>query len=527
MRKNTAHFAVLWLAFGLISCPLFGAISPVPRSVLVLDGPEETVIGLGQFGQWNIPDGTISYQNKNGNLHLWLSGLGGAGYRFISSSLDNLVPNPSQSGNAIPVISPNPNEPFEQDYAAPGAVLAAKTGNDLLMIYHAENHKCRNAQGQQIPLKDKSYNSIAIARSVDDGITWTRQGRIITSAESDPYSNCPTVVNPSLLFQGAGQPASIRSNDGKWIYTYFSEWRTTNEPGLLLARASIDSDGSPGSWQKYDPSTAQFSGAGLGGTGSSVIKNSDTEYGRFAAMASVSFNTYLNRYIAVFMGHLGFYYSTSLDGITWESSHLLWSIQGLTTYGSLSENAYWYYYPSLLSPNSASHETTGTTAWLYYARGQKLTNPNPGNAGAHIMLRRAVRIGKDGIDFPIPDSRPTVKNLVQGTTTSLSNSWTWVCRGDISSVKTNGEHVVLYDDQADTGLISVWSRGTTAQVSSDYGGECSAVSESEKTQAVRDAEHVLTKISGCMNTCNKVIIKEIGVNGDVQFTYENYLKLPN
>lgn len=424
----------------------------------------------------------------------------------------------------MPVINPDPEQPFEQDYAAPGAVLP--DGSDLVMIYHTENHRCANATGQQVSIAGKSYNSIALARSSDGGLTWKRQGRIITGPQPDLASICGTGFDSTKAFRGAGQPAVIRSHDGKWFYTYFTEWREPYVPGLLIARASVKDGPVPGAWKKYDAATEDFTAPGLAGVGTDVITNADSAYGGFAAMPSVSFNTYLNRYVAVFMGHVGFYYSTSADGIHWEASRLLWSAQGLTTSKSLPDGASWYYYPSLITPDEASHETTGQSAWLYYAHGRKLANPNPSNAGAHYMVRRKVQIGFVGQDFPSPVNRPTEKTFMKGEDGAPPTGWNWVCQGDVSSLKPDGSREALYDDIDETGLVTVWPRGGNASVAADYGARCQAVSDAEIAQAVRDAEVRLIKESGCTRTCKRVSVAEIGVDGTVRLRYEGFLILP-
>ena len=47
-------------------------------------------------------------------------------------------------------------------------------------------------------------------------------------------------------------------------------------------------------------------------------------------MPNVTYNSFLNLYLAIVMGHDGFYYASSPDGINWTTPKLLWQVPALT-----------------------------------------------------------------------------------------------------------------------------------------------------------------------------------------------------
>lgn len=160
-------------------------------------------------------------------------------------------------------------------------------------------------------------------------------------------------------------------------------WNTTDlgPDAIHMARAPISSDGAPGSWMKYH--NGIFDEPGLGGNSTPVINRANVVAG-FAGNPNVSFNTFLNQYIAIVTGHDGFSYALSSNGIKW-SSPILFS-PFLTHTDKLQPGDTWYSYASLISPSQETHVTTNHTAYLYYSRGVKDRQP-------HYMVRRPLQIG--------------------------------------------------------------------------------------------------------------------------------------
>lgn len=139
-----------------------------------------------------------------------------------------------------------------------------------------------------------------------------------------------------------------------------------NPDGFYLARAPIESDGEPGSWEKYR--NGNFSESGLGGLGSLVINPPNGRpYGfqyNFAAGPSVSFNTFLNLYVLVFQSKVGLHVATSEDGIRWSTPELAWEVPESSNTNNEPSVAYF----CLISPDQPSQLTTSQTGYLYFAR---------------------------------------------------------------------------------------------------------------------------------------------------------------
>jgi hypothetical protein len=162
---------------------------------------------------------------------------------------------------------------------------------------------------------------------------------------------------------------------------YYMEWFPDRPDQTYLARSPVSADMAPGSWAKYYD--GDFSEPGLGGRGDPVINRPDPQdVTVWAGFASVSYNIFLQRYLAVFVTTPEFYYTASEDGIHWESARklgmLAHSIPGYP-------DGTWYSYPSLLSLDQPNDGTTTERGYLYYSHGIQNVTP-------HFMERRAFQI---------------------------------------------------------------------------------------------------------------------------------------
>jgi hypothetical protein len=460
--------------------------------LITFTGPEEVVIEDGRWGLHHIPDGPISFIRRNGTVHLWFA----ATYYLRGLDFNQLEPHLlDESGNAIPVLTGTGIvADFDSHYAGSGAIFRAANGSDLIMFYHAENHAC----GPSVP-----YVSIATARSSDGGATWQRQGRIVTSPE--PPAPCD---NPR--FNGAGSFSVTKSPDGLYYYLYYMEWLAETTDEIRLARAPIATDGAPETWYKYDGT--DFTQPGLGGSSSVVIRRASEE-AVYAGIPSVSFNTYLNRYLAIIVGNTGFYYTTSIDGIQWQELIHFWDVQPLTD-PLLQPGEGWWYYPTLLSLDQDTSQTTGKTGYLYYAYGIKNQTP-------HYMMRRAVQIGYVSYSpvtlnntfaaTPTPTRPPSV-NLSPGQSFPPPPGWTWICNGDFSIIVPSGGTVPLYDQIAETGLILILQPNSQFIVNAPWGGYCEAFHQAEVDAGLQTQLNIAFS-EGCVGGCATVNVKELDPTG--------------
>jgi hypothetical protein len=266
-RRTAAakRFAVLGVVL-VLAASVVVAVQGAAAPHLVIVGQEETAIARGTWGLEWFPDGSIAFRRRGGELDVWVAGgVTDTGVRstFLlrGPDFDHLTPHATENGKALPVFTPS-GAGFDRDYVGPGSVLPAANGSDLLMFYHAEDQTCDESNAKV---------GIGLARSSDGGVTWERQGQIISGR--DPVSGCP------VRFTGAGYPSAVYSPDGQYIYLYYMDWWNTNDLGadeVHVARAPVASDGAPGTWLKFHD--GGFTEPGLGGGSTPVIRRAESPF---------------------------------------------------------------------------------------------------------------------------------------------------------------------------------------------------------------------------------------------------------
>ncbi len=343
-----------------------------PNHLILFSGEAEDVLRTGEWGLQHTPDGHVSYFRTGGDYHVWLTA-GNEGHHLSSIDLGELIPTETAAGRSIPVLGPS-GEGFDAHYAGPGSVIRSSDGRGLLMFYHAEDWDWSDPGGMP---EGTYYASIGLARSFDGGRKWERIGPIITGRDPKPD-------RPVRFANGAGLPCAVVAIDG-FIYLYYTDWPTgmgmaSGPDEIHVARSPISSDGTPGSWRKYY--RGSFDEPGLFGDSQAVIERPNPT-ALFAASASVSFNVFLDAYLAVFLADDGFYHASSQDGIQWTSARPFFPFP--RAHSELETGDPWYIYPTLLSPSQADDTVTGGTGYLFFAEGVFDVSP-------HHMVRRPVRL---------------------------------------------------------------------------------------------------------------------------------------
>jgi hypothetical protein len=375
LRRAGVTFILFFvlLALSLAGCSGHSSNAvQVHSSFAVSLGPEQNVIPPGSPGLLYFPDEHFSYlRQTDGSFKMWVSGGGTLG--FTTSDMLNLTSMNTASGIPSSVLSPSGpgTTAFDADYAGAGSIFPAANATDLLMIYHAENHLFGSTHYAGVPF----YASIGLARSTDGGLTWQRQGQIISGQD-------PQLVSQPATGAGALTPTAIET-DG-YIYVLFREIDLqSNTQGLAIARAPIASDGAPGSWQKLYQGS--FSTPGLGGafTPLQLVLDPSAEGDR--RQPCVSFNSYLQAFVLTIVGNGGIYLATSPDLVTWSAGQVVLPspVPDATVTPS---TAPYNWYPTLVSLDQASAMVTDQTGYLYYAKGA-----NDGTSH-HTMYRRSFSI---------------------------------------------------------------------------------------------------------------------------------------
>lgn len=344
-----------------------------PNHLILFAGEVEDVLMPGDWGLQHTPDGHVSYFRTGGDYQVWFTA-GSEAHHFSSIDLDELVPTETAAGRSVPVLGPS-GEGFDADYAGPGSVIRSSDGRGLLMFYHGEDWGWSDPGGMPV---GTYYASIGLARSFDGGRKWERIGPVITGRDPKPD-------RPLRFANGAGLPCAVIGANDDFIYLYYTDWPTgvggaTGPDEIHVARSPISSDGAPGTWRKYH--RGSFEEPGLFGDSHAVIERPNP-VALFAASASVSFNVFLDSYLAVFLADDGFYHASSRDGIQWTAARKFFPFP--RAHSELETGDTWYIYPSLLSPSQGDDMLTGGTGYLFFAAG--VFNVSP-----HHMVRRPVRL---------------------------------------------------------------------------------------------------------------------------------------
>lgn len=200
--------------------------------------------------------------------------------------------------------SPSCADNFDADYAGPDLIFPATNGKDLLMLYQGTTTNFGGTKSEKA-----FYSVVALAASTDNGLTWTRKGIVISGSDPKP-------ANPKPGANGADQSGAIVANG--YIYDFYPYFPSNSNdgPNIQVARASLTSDGAPGTWTKYYNGSFG-SQPGIGGLGSRVIPN--TSACMRPAQPWLTFSTYLNEYVMVFVCQQGWFFTTSTDLVTWNT----------------------------------------------------------------------------------------------------------------------------------------------------------------------------------------------------------------
>lgn len=350
-------------------------------------GAEEQLLTIGQYGLMNVPDEHLAMRlEKDGSYHAWLTGevnkSEGSVALMTTTDLQTFSPLVQSGGNATPVFGPSGpgSSAFDADYAGPGAIVRVRGDDNLLMIYHGENHSFDGTTYAVSPF----YATVGLATSSDHGRTWTRQGAIIAGADPKP------TVAPTDAGFGALIPTAIVAHG--YIYVYYTDYVVppspdpSPTPGLIMvARSPVSSAGAPGSWLKFYHGS--FVNDALANTPGTPIVAASPLSGCTPPerQAGITYNDFLGLYLLTMTCDQGWYFSTSSDLVTW--SEPVQFYQAPFPNNTLADGQEFDWYPTLYSPGAKSPATTHRTGYVYYTKGNYNSSP-------HIMYRRSFTIAK-------------------------------------------------------------------------------------------------------------------------------------
>jgi len=309
---------------GIITPSLSSTQAPsnLPPLVSISLGTPQQIFHFGQsdaMGLFNVPDmHTGVLQQPDQSYLLWITGnIGPSGGSIAMLSTKDFIhyenAGPGTSNKAGPVMAPSClkgdsscRQNYDADYVGVNSVITASNGKDLLMFYEAGNKSIGSTQPG-----GWEYNVMALARSSDNGRTWTRQGVVVSG--SDPKPNSVGTTQP-----GISEAGTLVANG--YIYMFFQY--VPNQDGepdapsvIQAARAPLASDGAPGSWMKYY--NGGWSQSGLGGKGATIVATGKGSGCTRPVQVWPVFSTYLKAYVLTFLCNEGWFFSTSTDLVTW------------------------------------------------------------------------------------------------------------------------------------------------------------------------------------------------------------------
>ncbi len=367
-----SHLRMRMIAFLLILVLVAGTVLPTRETgaasaiSITLGAPQQLTHpgkpdALGMRAAPDQPLTPIQQPDKSYHLFIAAGEIGGeAGSTGLISTTDFLTYKPvvGTPTKAQPVLvhscigSPGPvscRNNYDANYAGVDYVFPASNGTDLLMLYQGTTANFGDTYGDHA-----FYSVVALASSTDQGVTWTRQGPVITGTDPKPDKN------PRPGANGADQSGAIVANG--YVYDFYPYFPSQpDQPDTIqVARASIADNAAPGKWTKYY-NGAFDSQPGLGGLGSPVIQSTDAC--KRPAQPWLAFNTYLKTYVMVLVCEQGWFFSTSADLTTWSTPTQFFAAPDpeFTKGKETDENV------SLVTPGNRGQEI-GQTGYVLYAK---------------------------------------------------------------------------------------------------------------------------------------------------------------
>jgi hypothetical protein len=262
------------------------------------------------------------------------------------------------------------NEWLASTYTLDGETIYALVHNE----YQGHTHTGQCPQNDYFSCW---YNSVTQFISIDSGATFGTIRDVSDHLVAAP----PVQYQPGQGPYGMRSPSNIIKGPGDYYYAFLSYHGFNSNPQqVCLMRTNELTD--PGSWRFWNGNS--FNGQFLNPYIESIEKPSanicpalaPNEIGS-SLYESVSFNTYLNRYVLIGISAdqidgrevWGFYFSTSADLINWSRRKLIMEVP-LPWTVEFPGSDLSFLYPSLLDPDSKSRnfETSDDQAYLYFTR---------------------------------------------------------------------------------------------------------------------------------------------------------------
>jgi hypothetical protein len=319
-------------------------------------------------------DGHISFYRQNNKIVAITPGEGSGSSYF--QELDQLGQiGPPQKIGLKPILEPTSVDgDFDSNYAGINAVVKGSNPNQLLGFYHGDN------------TGDGGVTAIGLAISNDNGKTWERMKD--SNDRSVPLIEGiqKTFPNGDKIGQvGAGIPSVLvkKEDDGvEYAYIYYQQNvknlndNRSNKAGTIqVSRIPLnDLSNKRLDTLSYLQPGGQWASQPAPDYKNSIIPLPPGE--RTVRNPSITYNTVLKKYVAVYRCESGIYASTSPDGVQWNVGKKI--LEFPPDMNGRGRTMPFMFYPQLISLDAPDQQTTTKTGFLSLSAGSSF---NPNNRG--------------------------------------------------------------------------------------------------------------------------------------------------
>lgn len=350
-----------------------------PKAGTMVLGQEEKVFleEMVGYASWT-PDGPITYwTTKDGKRrYLLTGGQDNATYMLESDgkrTLKEIMGSGEINENSLKkVYGPDQNVTYRREYAGITSVLQLDKSNPdhLLGIAHCEERTSRDASGDYT-------STIGLTESFDGGLTWEDKGALIKGTDVKAPGGGKV--------SGAGQPSALVNEKDGNVYIMYIDWsaKGNHKDQLYLARTKANDNGSLGNLEF-------LTNNGFSGFNPDQLKpvipvpeGSDLVY---TALPHLSWNEEMNQYMCEGESDKGFWMATSPDLLNWSKPEIVYDFaqRGGKPHSILNPGEKWDSYPTALSEEYATSQTTGKNGIFYHSSGDNIVPHVPATVDFEI-----------------------------------------------------------------------------------------------------------------------------------------------
>ncbi len=371
------------MAVSAIACVAFLGLQVASAEPSFTIGARTTVLGdKGAGGLSMFPETPVSILQTTPEYHVLISSSLKT-YYCKGASMDKLMAAPTIA------LAPTGGKGYDEVSTHITSTWTDPGTTDIYAVFNAnDSDAVPRIPGPGIGYRGR-YFTAGLAKSTNGGATFTKIGPILSipkNATADPL-------------QGDAYGSVVMSPDKKWLYLYYGDMYNAMRTGgvqTCVARATVESKGMPGSWNKFYNDDWKTKGISVidtewytGAETTPVVVNTVALYGD-AMYPQVSYSEKLGAYVMVYAVNVfdeipaadslgmfppavlsGIYVAFSKDGLIWAGHHQL--VKAISIDYPGREVAL---HPSLKIDESAT-SASGLKGMLYYGYSAKMWTGTP------------------------------------------------------------------------------------------------------------------------------------------------------